>query len=189
MLDPVRGRKYGLQRHVARLSRSMNLRDLSALLAGLPPRGSAGWLDALRRAVRERPRCGVGRYLLGCELLDQGQTATAVRQMMVAHHVEPALESAALLVFAGLDCVSRSGTLLLPALLDTWEEFRRPEFDRARFERALLDAFDEPLTGVAGISPLALRLWRLPIRTLRAQIRAAVLSQDAAHYPMLLAPA
>jgi hypothetical protein len=167
----------------------MNSRELSSFLAGLPLRGSAGWADALRARLRERPRCGAGRYLLGCEFLDQGLPASAVRQMMVAHHVDPALESAALLVFAGLDCVSRTGTLLLPALLDTWEEFRRPDFDRTRTERVLLDAFDEPLTGVSGLSPLARRLWRLPIRTLRAQIRAAVTSQDATHYPMLLAPA
>lgn len=167
----------------------MKFRDLSSILTVLPPRGSAGWSGALQRRVRESPRCAVCRYLLGCELLDQGHTATAVRHMMVAHHVQPALESAALLVFAGLDCVSRSGVLLLPALLDTWEEFRRPEFDRTRLERALLDSFDEPLPGVVGISSLARRLWRLPIRTLRAQIRSAVSSQDAAHYPMLLAPA
>src|SRR5262245_59265245 len=167
----------------------MNSRDLNSVLAGLPLRESAGWASALRARVREAPRCGAGRYLLGCALLDQGLPAMAVREMMVAHHIEPGLESAALLVFAGLDCVSRSGALLLPVLLDTWEEFRRPEFDRTRLERALLDAFDEPLTGLSGLSPLARRLWRLPIGTLRAQIRAAVSSQDAAQYPMLLAPA
>ena len=167
----------------------MNTGELKSMLAGLPPRGSSGWASALRERMQQRPRCGVVRYLLGCELLDQGLPATAVRQMMVAHHVEPALESAALLVFAGLDCVSRNGALLLPALLDTWEEFRRPEFDRTRKERALLDAFDEPLTGVSGLSPLARRLWRLPIRTLRAQIRAAITSANATQYPMLVAPA
>jgi hypothetical protein len=167
----------------------MSTRELNSLLASLPLRGSAGWADGLRGRVREAPRCCVGRYLLACELLDQGLPAAGVRQLMVAHHVAPGLESAALLVFAGLDCVSRSGTLLLPALLDTWEEFRRPEFDRTRMERALLDAFDEPLTGVSGLSPLARRLWRLPVRTLRVQIRAALLSEDATHYPMLLAPA
>lgn len=166
----------------------MSTRELNSLLASLPLRGSAGWADALRRRGRELPRCAVGRYLLACELLDQGLPAAAVRQMMVVHHVAPGLESAALLVFAGLDCVSRNGTLLLPALLDTWEEFRRPEFDRTRLEKALLDRFDEPLTGVV-LSPLARRLWRLPIRTLRAQIRTALTSADASHYPMLLAPA
>ena len=167
----------------------MSTRELSSLLASFPLRGSAGWADGLRRRVHASPRCGVGRYLLACELLDEGLPAAAVRQLMVAHHVAPALESAALLVFAGLNCVSRGGALLLPSLLDTWEEFRRPEFDRTRLEQTLLNAFDEPVTGLSGLSPLARRLWRLPIRTLRVQIRAALTSEGPAHYPMLLAPA
>lgn len=109
--------------------------------------------------------------------------------MMTAHHAEPAFESAALLVFAGLNWVSRPRAALLPVLLDTWEEFRRPEFDRRPKERRLLDAFATPLDQLNGLSPLARRLWRLPIRSLRAQIRAAVLSPEAKRFPLLLAPA
>ncbi len=109
--------------------------------------------------------------------------------MMVAHHVEPRLQSAALLVFSGLNWVSRRGTVLLPVLLETWEEFRRPEFDHLPRERVLLDAFAEPDPGLNLVAPLARRLWRLPIRTLRAQIREAILSRDAALYPQLTASA
>ena len=83
----------------------------------------------------------------------------------------------------------RSLGALLPVLLETWEEFRRPEFDHFRRERLLLDAFAQPDPGLDRVGPLAQRLWRLPIRTLRAQLRAAVLSRDAALYPLLTVPA
>ncbi|MBI5864427.1 MAG: hypothetical protein HZB38_07965 [Planctomycetes bacterium] len=167
----------------------MTQREITETLRGLPPRGAPEWRLALDSRLVRSPRSGLLRYLLGCECFDQARPATAVRQMMIAHHAEPMLESAALLVFAGLNCVSRSGVLLLPALLEAWEEFRRPEFDRNRAERAVLDAFAEPLAGLQGSSSLARRLWRLPIRTLRTQIRTAVASHDVQQYPLLLSPA
>lgn len=109
--------------------------------------------------------------------------------MMIAYHAEPRLQSAALLAFAGLNWVSRPRAALLPVLLETWEEFRRPDFDRSRTERVFLDAMAEPEPGVEGLGELARRLWRIPIRILRAQIREAVLRRDAALCPLLLAPA
>lgn len=144
---------------------------------------------ALAVHVEVAPRCAVTRYLLGCVCFDRGRSATAVRHLMVAHHAEPQLQSAALLVFAGLNWVSRRGAKLLPVLLDTWQEFRRPEFDCRRRERELLDAFQEPDPGLAQVGPLARRLWRLPIRTLRGQLREAIVSRDAGLYPLLAAPA
>ncbi|MCK4342206.1 MAG: hypothetical protein KAY37_10850 [Phycisphaerae bacterium] len=139
--------------------------------------------------LASEPRCAVTRYLLGCQCFDRGHSAVAVRHMMIAHHAEPCLQSAALLAFAGLNWVSRGNAALLPVLLETWEEFRRPEFDRYRLERRLLDAFSEPDPGLEHVAPLARRLWRLPIRTLQAQIRAAIRSRDAVLYPQLTAPA
>lgn len=143
----------------------------------------------LEARLTEQPRCPVSRYLAACRCFDGGQPAHGVRHMMVAHHAEPQFESAALLVFAGLKWGSRRGAPLLPVLLDTWEEFRRPEFDRCRKEQLLLDAFAEPAVGLAHVSPLARRLWRLPIPTLRTQIRDAVTTPDAELYPLLTAPA
>jgi len=128
-------------------------------------------------------------YLLACHTFDRGRRAIPVRHMMIAHHAEPEFESAALLVFAGLNWIDRRGADLLPVLLDTWEEFRRPEFDRRPAEQRFLDRFAKPLDEPNGLSPLALRLWRLPIRTLRAQIREAVRSRNAPRYSLLLAPA
>jgi hypothetical protein len=150
--------------------------------------------DELARALAARvaaePRCAVTRYLLACRCIDAGGPAWAVRHLMVAHHALPALESAALLVFAGLNWIARRDEPLLPVLLETWDEFRRPEFDRTAAECALLDAFAEPAGGLAGVSALARRLWRLPIQTLRAQIRAATTSRDAVEsYPLLVATA
>lgn len=163
--------------------------SLSKLLSSLPSPGTTARLTALGNCAARTPKCGVAQYLLGCELFDQGLPATAVRHMMAAHHADAALESAALLAFAGLHAISRPSPALLPALLETWEEYRRPEFDRTRRERALLDAFTEPLTGLDDLTPLAARLWRLPIRVLRSQIRAAVQEHDVAHFPMLMSPA
>jgi hypothetical protein len=144
--------------------------------------------DRLAAALAENPRCPITRYLLACQGFDRGRSALATRHMMIAHHAEPQLESAALLAFAGLNWIARRGTALLLVLLDTWEEFRRPEFDRCRVERRLLDAFAESEPGLAHVSPLARRLWRLPIHTLRAQIRQAVLARDATPHPLLSAP-
>jgi len=145
--------------------------------------------DRLAARLTDHPRCAGTRYLLGCQCLERGRPATAVRHMMVAHHAEPDLQSAALLVFSGLNWIERRGAPLLSVLLDTWNEFRRPEFDVRRRERRLLDALAESDPGLECVSPLARRLWRLPIRTLRAQIREAIVSKDAGLYPLLSAPA
>jgi hypothetical protein len=145
--------------------------------------------ELLAERLATEPRCPPTRYLLGCRCYNQGQPATAARHLMIAHHAEPQLQSAALLAFAGLNWVNRRGTPLLPVLLETWEEFRRPEFDRLPLERTLLDAFAVPDPGLAQLPSLARLLWRLPIPMLRAQIRDAVISRDAGLYPLLAAPA
>jgi hypothetical protein len=148
----------------------------------------AAQLAALLPAqVAARPRCPVTRYLLACQCLDEGRAAVAVRHLMVAHHAEPRFESAALLVFAGLNWVGQRDASLLPVLLATWDEFRRPQFDRTWPERLLLDAFAEPEPGLGQAPLLARRLWRLPLKTLRDQIREAMPSPAAALYPLLAA--
>jgi hypothetical protein len=144
---------------------------------------------ALNERVAREPRCSVARYLLGCWCFDHGRPATAVRHLMIAHHAEPQLQSAALLAFAGLNGANRRGEPLLPVLLETWEEFRRPEFDCCPREVLLLDAWAAPDPGLERLPALARRLWRLPIQTLRAQIREAIASRDAGLYPLLSAPA
>ena len=164
----------------------MDISTLNDIVLAHGKCSAAEFGEWLRRRLRANARCPAANYLLACRGFDRGRCAQAVRHMMIAHHAEPALESAALLVFAGLNWVDRRGEALLPVLLDTWEEFRRPEFDRHHRERRLLDAFAGPRHGLNGVSPLARRLWRLPIRTLRAQIRAALLSPDTGHYPLLL---
>ena len=167
----------------------MDIRALNRMAAMHARASAAEFTQWLEQRLRSEPRCPVTRYLLACQGFDRGQRAHAVRHMMVAHHAEPTLESAALLVFAGLNWLSRRDATLLPVLLDTWEEFRRPEFDRRRPERLLLDAFATPREELNGVSPLARRLWRLPIRSLRAQIREAVLRPETRQYPPLMAPA
>lgn len=167
----------------------MTTRELAQIVEdyrNCPAERADGWL--VRRLERVS-RCPVSRYLLACRCFDQGRPAVAVRHMMVAHHAEPQLESAGLLVFAGLNWVSRRSSPLLSVLLATWEEFRRPQFDRHRRERLLLDALAEPAEGLERVSELARRLWRVPIATLRRQLRAAVESRDEMRYSVLLTPA
>lgn len=164
----------------------MDIRTLNEIVTVHANRSAAEFGEWLRRRLEADPRCPAANYLLACHCFDRGRCAQAVRYMMTAHHAEPALESAALLVFAGLNWVNRRPEALLPVLLDTWEEFRRPEFDRQYKERRLLDAFARPRDELNGVSPLARRLGRLPIRTLRAQIHEALRSSNAGHYPLLL---
>lgn len=167
----------------------MSVRSITAALRECVRVPSDRRLADLSARLDRSPRCAVTRYLLACHCFDRDRPASAVRHMMVAHHCEPEFESAALLVFAGLSLVTREGTPLLRVLLDTWEEFRRPMFDRYPRERVLLDGVAEELPGLSQASRLAQRLWRLPIQTLRAQIRQAVASADVRGYPLLMAPA
>jgi hypothetical protein len=108
---------------------------------------------------------------------------------MIAYRIYPAFESAAFLVFAGLNWLGQRDSSLLAILLETWEEFRRPRFDRHPDERALLDALSEPDPGLTSRCMLAGRLWRLPIGTLRAQLRAALTLPQAELHPLLTVPA
>ena len=163
----------------------MNRRRFAELARQYAQQSVARLPDVLAERLAAEPRCPVTRYLLGCQCYNQGRPATAVRHLMIAHHAEPQLQSAALLAFAGLNWVAERGTPLLAVLLATWEEFRRPEFDRWPKERALLDAFAAEDPGLAQLPPLARRLWRLPIQILRIQIRDAVVSRDAGLYPLL----
>jgi hypothetical protein len=141
---------------------------------------------AVNTALKDSPRCAVTRFLAGCEAFDAESPAIAVRHMMVAHHSQPQLQAAALLVFAGLSRVQHTDQPLLSTLLETWEEFRRPAFDQTPAEQALLDCFTEPEPMWDNVSSLARRLWRLPIRTLREQIRDV--AADPEHAPALLFP-
>mgnify|MGYP007106200713 CR=1 FL=1 len=149
----------------------MPIRALQELPAG------SDQLDALlARRVSSQPRCAVTRYLLGCRCLDGGRTGAAVRHFMLAYRMQPVLESAALLAFAGLDRALRPDACPLRVLLETWEEYRRPEFDRRRFERAVLDHYGAPPP--AGLGELGRRVWRLPSVRLRARIAAVAGSRE-----------
>src|SRR5262249_52081782 len=81
----------------------------------------------IERRLRTEPRCPVAHYLAGCAAFDEGKTALGARHMMICHHVDSSLESAALLAFCGLTWSLRGSTPMLRVLLDTWQEFRRPE--------------------------------------------------------------
>lgn len=149
--------------------------------------------ETLARALHERlatsPRCPLARYLLGCICFDRGRPARGVRHMMVAHHVEPDLESAALLVFAGLNACHNPERSLLDITLETWDAHRRPPFDRRRRERALLDAFAmEHEPDSAAYSPLARSLLRIPIRPLRHELQSTVAAGVSESIASLLLP-
>ncbi|MCG3125660.1 MAG: hypothetical protein CHACPFDD_00485 [Phycisphaerae bacterium] len=165
----------------------MKSAEIARLAASLSRLRDAERGRALAERLTAAPRCPVARFVAGCDCFERGQAAVAVRHVMIAHHAEPDFESAALLAFAGLNWVGRPHVPILSVVLATWDEFRRPEFDRTARERALLDAFAVPSPPFEASMVLARRLWRLPIRTLREQLRQAGLSQG--QYPILFSPA
>ncbi len=137
-------------------------------------------LAYLSERLAAEPLCPVTRYLLACEQLSRRHTAEAVRNFMLVYHAEADLQSAALLVFAGLNWIARPAERLAQVVLSTWYEYRRPAFDQTRRERRLLDAVAVPLPEWSGAPPIARALWRLPIELLRAELRAANGRADAA---------
>jgi len=163
------------------------MRRFDDLLKGYAQTSPEQSLTLLNHRLAAEPRCPVAHYLLGCHCFDHGRPAHGVRHFMLAYHAEPRLQSAALLVFAGLNWVSRRATPLFPVLVETWEEFRRPDFDRFPQERRLLDTLAEPDPGLERVGQLARRLWRLPIRVLRTELRQLLQAQDAESCRLLLA--
>lgn len=119
-------------------------------------------------------------------MFDLGRPATAVRHMMICHHAQPAYESAALLVFAGLNWIAEPHRPLLDVLLGTWEQFRRPAFCRTPAEQTLLDAFTGDRPVPAPCSELTRRLWRLPLASVRSQLCEALRSESNDECPRLL---
>lgn len=125
----------------------------------------------LTQRLSRFPRCPVARYLAGCRCFDLNLPAHATRNFMIAQHVEPQFESAALLVFTGLAWISQREASLLDTLIRTWHEYRRMPFDRTPREQRLLNILaaghdPEP----PGESALA-RFGRLPIRAIRDELR------------------
>ena len=161
---------------------------LAEILAAAERSSAADYVAWLEARAEAEPRCALTHYVLGCQYYDRGRFAQAVRQMMPAHHLDPSLESAALLVFTGLNLVRRRSGPILKVLLETWRDYSKPPFDRFASERHVLDAFAEPTRAIAGATPLVRHFWRLPIRTLRQELTAAVASADAGQYSLLFAP-
>lgn len=145
----------------------MRMAELRTVLNRLPTWRGARYAEALTELHASSPDCPLLRYLLGCHFLDLGRPATAVEHFMTAYHRQSQLESASLLVFAGLNWISSRDRPLLPVLLETCGEVRHPTFDRTPLERALLDRFAETPPASAGASG---SLHRLPLKTLRAQL-------------------
>ena len=161
---------------------------LAEIVAVAKSSNVANYVSWLEARVAASPQCALTRYALACQYFDHGRVAQAVRQMMPAHHIEPRLESAALLVFTGLNLVRRRSGPMLDVLLETWNDYGKPPFDRFVAERRILDAFAESTRAIAGAAPLARHFWRLPIRSLRQELAVAVASADAGQYSLLLAP-
>jgi hypothetical protein len=167
----------------------MDFRSFRRVVGSYASAPRADWAALSAETLEDQPRCPVSRYVAGCCAFDLGRAAMAVRQMMIAHHAEPALESAALLAFSGLSWIEQLNRPLLSVLVETWEEFRRPQFDRTRKERLLLDMAASRVSEPGHVSALARSLWRLPLESVRAQLRRLASERDAAEHPLLLAPA
>ncbi|MBL8878587.1 MAG: hypothetical protein JNG88_05655 [Phycisphaerales bacterium] len=132
------------------------------------------WPAGVAARLRQQPRCAVARYVAGCRCFDANRPAIAVRHLMIANHADAQLESAALLVFAGLAWISDPTRTLLETLAATWIEYRRMPFDRTPRERELLDhiAARVPLEAYAANANAAV-FRRIPILRLRETVRIA----------------
>jgi hypothetical protein len=139
-----------------------------------------GWWDALPpdqcrqkllQAAEAHPENGLVWYLLGMSHLAAGDVSRAVRAFQVSYHRQPAFETAALLVFAGQDLPSNDVDQLLPRVVETWQEMRRPRLERDPRERRLLDRLRLDQGAPPDVSSrLARTLWRLPLPQLREQL-------------------
>lgn len=138
----------------------------------------------LTRLLADDGEAPVTRFLLGCAWLDEGRPASAAQCMMIAHHQEPRLQSAALLAFAGLLWCSRPEDGLLSVVVDAWLEFHQPEFDVTPAERRLLDQCSSPGWAARGASVLAGRLRRLPVERLRRELDQAFVLREERFAPL-----
>ncbi len=127
--------------------------------------------QAIEVRLFEQPRCAASRYLAGCLAFDDGRRAIAVRHWMIAQHAEPQFQSAALLVFTGLNAIARPADSVWSLLRSTYAEFREPTFGERPKEQLLFAAFEEPPPPAVSSDPQTAHFWRLPLHSLRAELR------------------
>jgi hypothetical protein len=141
----------------------------------------------LREAAADHPDCGVIWYLLGMSLLARGDVREAVRAFQVCYHRQPALATAALLVFAGQKLDRGGMDRLLHCLVQTWPEMGCPPLERHPRQRRLLDELSAADSSApANASPLARTLWRLPLPQLRQQLAEELSAQEPAEWSATL---
>jgi hypothetical protein len=165
----------------------VHARQLHAWLAG----GTAADVEQLKRHARELHDRASGAaaaeawYALGCALLDARNPEEATRAFQLACHAHPGLESAVLLAFACLRIRGADMPRMLPILLETYEETKRPAIPGSAWERVLLRELRAPDADRCGASPPAQSLGLLPIDCLRKQIADAVADRPAWAGPLL----
>lgn len=141
----------------------------------------------LREAAADHPDCGVVWYLLGMSLLARGDVQEAVRAFQVCYHRQPALATAALLVFAGQKLDRGGMDRLLHCLVQTWQEMGCPPLERHPRQRRLLDELSgDDSSPPANASPLARTLWRLSLPQLRQQLAKALSAPEPAAWSATL---
>jgi len=141
----------------------------------------------LREAAADHPDCGVVWYLLGMSLLARGDVQEAVRAFQVCYHRQPALETAALLVFAGQKLGRGGMDRLLYCLVQTWREMGCPPLERHPRQRRLLDELSAADSlPPDNASPLARTLWRLPLPQLRQQLTQTLSAPEPAAWSATL---
>ncbi len=157
-------------------------------------RGLGGDIEPLRRHAHECHERGPARaaaeawYVLGCALLDLQRPEEATRAFQLSCHAHPGLGAAVLLAFTCLKTRSSDMPGFVRILLDTYRETGSHPIPAGAWERQVHRVLHTPDLSLAGLSPLARSLMRLPVRCIRAQVRAAVESAADWAGPLREAP-
>ena len=166
-------------------------RQLRVWLAGR----SAADIEHLRKHVRalhdRAPGAATaeGWYALGCAWLNARNPEAATRAFQLACHAHPGLDSAVLLAFACLRMRGPDMPRLLPILLETYEEIRRPSIPGSAWERLFLRELGAPGADPPGLAPLARALRMIPVECIGQQMADAVARRPAWAAPLLAGPA
>lgn len=99
-------------------------------------------------------------YLAGVQALRAGRVREAARAFGIAHHADFELVSAALLTFAGLKASSGGVADVVPLIVATWREMKRPALGETHVDGLMLGAITQTAPPMPrGGSALAALIW------------------------------
>lgn len=129
--------------------------------------------ENLSRLIDSSPDNAFVWYLLACDHLRAGRVALAARAFGLAYHADARLESAALMTFACLKASSQPAEALVPRLIETWHELRRPAIGQRAVEEPLLTCLAATTRDAPRLSSLGRLAWLTASPLVQSQIEQA----------------